>query len=812
MGSTNSVANTQSQSAEEQSRGVGSNDGRTNDSEGNVQKPVLTSLQASPSKTRKRVKSATTKLSMPQSHSAEYDRDTQLMADWLEGKEQRNQDPRPATLHEDAAPHSSEQRNVADGSGNAPESKAYLSQLKPTSKGSVNGLLAERLQQQELGGADGIPGASPDALPAKVPQSSTKKRRPKSSYLETEAIVNPQEAVTTAASPTENEKAQNCNIEPGESASQPQSKAKRKRKLQPKTSITLSQLEGGDPGEGESPLPAFSQRSKRKDAMRGDSNEADRSEVGVSREPSVQSQQPRKVRKKRRTENRASDDEMESLLAAGPSKSRKRGSGMDFSDGADARAAKRKRLSKASSAASNGPWTAEELEIIEKVYEDFRDANDMTAQQLNAMIHERPDRSNELHQEFWNRADVAVPQRTRKQIVERTRRLFNNFTARGTWTDEQKEELHELFETHGKKFSHIAGLINRDQRDIRDYWRDHYLVWETQIKRRWSEEEEAHLTEVVEEALAKIRIQRANSDGSFTRPRAAGDDDHSLLDWHQISVAMDSTRSRRQCKWKWTDMREKGLVGEGSRPPTQASERRLVDTSDELFQARQDLANMTDEDKKRLIEAIHVCGAMDDARIPWPRLVNNQFRAKWTRLTLKLAWFRLRRSVPDYELNTVEDNARYLLNHKINFEDFPLFREGHIDDLAEEKLIHTPHGARRWKRVSQDPRAIAERQRRAAKTQENAQSNKDVVHRWLRDNSVDLGDDGNHDVGDDETGDEGDLPRNRQDVPIQVPKHLKGEAAKKALAEARAKANSQGSKKGKGLARSASIAIDSESE
>lgn len=781
-----------------------------------TQESATDSWQVLPSHTRKQAKSVKKRVPGFQGNDPSSDRDLQVMADWLQGNGKENQNPRPATLNGDSTPQSSLQHDTVIGNGALPDAREPVSQQKQP-KGSVNRLWAGEPEQREPENAEAESGDNHEVLPADPPRSSMKRRRPKSSYLESEDATASQQIATATAVPAENDAARNDSIEPGESASQPQPKAKRKRKLQPKTSLSLSQLEGDDPGEGESRLSTFSQRSKRKDTMRGGSNEP--SEVDISREPSLPPQQPRKPRRKKRTENDVSGDEMENLLAAGPSKTRKRANKLDQSDEEDVRAAKRKRLAKNSGGAASGPWTAEEYKMIEKVYADFRDANGMTEEELNAMIHERPDKANNLHQEFWNRADVAIAGRTRKQIVERVRRLYNNFTARGTWTDEQKEEVHELFEKHGNKFAHIAGLINRDQKDIRDYWRNRYLVHETQVKRRWTKEDTARLKEVVEEALGKIRIQRENSGELRTRPRAAADDEESLLDWHQISAAMNLTRSRAQCKWKWIDMREKGLVGDqSSRAPTQAassvegSGKRITDISDELIQAREGFDKMTDEDKRMLTEAIHACKPVDDANIPWSRLVSSQFRAKWMRPTLRLAWYRLRRSVPDYGDNTVEDNARYLLNHINNLADFPLIREGHIDDLGEEKLIHPRPGNRLWKRPSQDLRATAERQRRAARLRQNTQNAKEGVARWLRDNSIDLGD---GDEDDQETEGEGDVDGNDQGVPIRIPKHLKGEAAKKALAEARARAKGQGTRKGKEPARgvrSASVAIDSDSE
>lgn len=666
------------------------------------------------------------------------------------------------------------------------------------------------------------------------PQSSAKKRRlPKSSWVETEGADEAQHVSPANAAAVDMREVRDESVQPGESASQPKPKGKKKRKLQAKNSVSLTQIEGGDVTEGESRLSTFSQKSKCKDMMRGGSNEPEEGEMVVDREPTPALPAPpaRKPKKKRRSANNASDDEMESLLAAGPSKARKRASKLGLGDIEDVRAAKRKRLSKNKGEFATGPWTNEELSSLGRVVSEFRDENNMTQYELNSMIHERPEKANSLHQNFWNKADATISQRTRKQVVERTRRLYNNFTARGTWTEEQKEELHELLEKHGNKFSEIAGMLNRDQKDIRDYWRNQYLVHETQIKSRWSKEEEQHLQQVVEEALGKIQIMRENNDQFRPRPRATGLDDESLLDWQQISAAMGLTRSRQQCKWKWSDLREKGVVGDGSivlprqtRSDAAGSGKLVNGISEDLANARDDFRVMGDDEKLRLVESIHDSGVHNDGAIRWSRLVDEHFRLKWRRPTLKLAWYRLRQTVPDYEDNDVEANARYLINYFNGNQTFPHAKVSHVDE-HEERLIHRVPGSRLWKRPSEGPRAIKERQRRSSSVSSRASNrlSHKVSSEILRiGGSSDDDDDANRsraesvNLGDQESEER---PRGRgprhdgEDVLIRIPKHLKGEAAKRALAEARAKADAKG--KGKDLARgtrSASVAIDSDSE
>lgn len=578
--------------------------------------------------------------------------------------------------------------------------------------------------------------------------------------------------------------------------------------------------------------------------MRGGSNDP---EVIASQEPSPVSKS-RKVRKRRRTAG-ASEDEMETFLAAGPSRSRKKAktsNNLGSSDDETAKKTKRK--------FNTGPWDEEEMAALGRVVDEFLDDYGMTTHELNQLIHSVPSKADARKYEFWNRVDVAISRRTRKQIVERARRMYHNFVARGTWTEEQKEEVHELFETHGKKWAEIAAIINRDQKDVRDYWRNNYLVHETQVKSRWKEDEEARLKDVVEEALTKIRVMRENNDDFRPRPRANGIDDEALIDWQQISQAMGLTRSRQQCKWKWTDMREKGKAGDASIGlPTQlrnsirvgGTGNHPIGISEELASAREDYRGMSDEEKYSLVEAIFDSGARDDAHIRWSSLVNERFRTKWHRPSLKLVWYRLRNTCPNYEDEDVETNARHLLNYYATQQSFRRLEDNQVDDQVEELLVRGgSRGKLLWKKPSDDPRAIRERQRRSSRSTSRASTgsrltrkvSSDILRIEGSEDEAGTGD-GEAEAGrgqrrgrgrrngkvsseilriegsEDEAGTDdleagrgqrrGKGRRNvRDDVPIRIPKHLKGQAAKKALEAAR----------GKALARSASIAFDSDSE
>lgn len=669
-----------------------------------------------------------------------------------------------------------------------------------------------------------------NAEPTASPKKKTKKRAPRNTARvdDTEVVqsVHEGQPVNAESSAAGNVATRNNSVEPEDPASQPnsgsKSKGKKKRVLgQPKTSLSLSQIEGDEIEDDFT--AAFARRKSAIQPAARDSNGPEQSQIGGSQAPSPE--KPRKPKRKRRSGNNASEDEMESMLAAGPSKGRK-SSKSGPSD--DDRQSKRKRLSSANEGKATGPWTQEELNNLGKVVNDFMEDNDLTQHEVNQLVHEVPNKAESRNKDFWNKADQAIPQRTRKQIMERARRIYHSFVARGTWTQEQKEEVHELFETHPNKWAEIAGMINRDPKDVRDYWRNNYLVLESQIKSRWSKDEEEGLREVVEEALSKIRIMRENSDEPQRKSRGKIGDDEAMIDWQQISAAMNLTRSRQQCKWKWVDMREKGLVGDDSiSPPTQTrssagpSGTRINGISEELANAREDYRGMSPEEKYRLVDAIKDSGAREEKYIPWRTLVDERFRTKWHRPVLRLVWYRLRQTVPNYQDQDVEANARFLVNYYHMHELFPRFDDNAIDEQAEETVVHYNRGKWVWKRPSGNLRAVRERQRRSSSASSRASSR---LSRKVSSEILNISDD---EDGPSESRRSAELGEERgrhthrdgpksDEVSVNIPGHLKGEAAKKALAQARAK-----SKKGKAKevaeekarrVRSNSVAIDSDGE
>ena len=242
----------------------------------------------------------------------------------------------------------------------------------------------------------------------------------------------------------------------------------------------------------------------------------------------------------------------------------------------------------------------------------------------------------DLHASLWSRIFDECQDRHRQKIINVARKKWHNFVARGTWTTEQDAELTGLIGVHGQKWSKIGALINRHPEDIRDRYRNYLVCGDNQRKDTWNEAEEGRLTQYVIEAMEAIDELRSMQPSREMLKKPYEE----LIDWQHISERMDRTRSRLQCitKWKSLNIRTHGRDQLASnQPDSQISFR--------LEKARRQIAQMPEEERLRLIMAIKDTQAGTEAKVPWQRLVDKQFRNSWHRTTQVLLWRRMRSTV-----------------------------------------------------------------------------------------------------------------------------------------------------------------------
>ncbi|PTB69030.1 hypothetical protein BBK36DRAFT_1192846 [Trichoderma citrinoviride] len=349
---------------------------------------------------------------------------------------------------------------------------------------------------------------------------------------------------------------------------------------------------------------------------------------------------------------------------------------------------------------TQGRFTDAELEAISRAVEAFRNEYGMTQVEVNEII-QAPGgtTAGDAHARLWYRLFEVCPDRKRQKVINIARKKFHNFVARGTWTPEQDAELASLIEVHKSAWSKIAGIINRHPEDVRDRYRNYIVCGANQRKDVWSEEEEAHLTQIVKDAMVAIDdLRLASPDKPLLKKPY-----EELIDWQDISEQMGRTRSRLQCitKWKAMQMRlsgkkkdkKSGSSSQGSekkkQQPSQAEP--SVSNEDLAFQldvARQQLASMREEEQYRLVLAIQGASVLSEDQIPWTKLLDKKFRRQWTRGTQALLWDRLKQTVTDWESMTVLDIAQQLINEYNRTGGLPeVTGSGYDDDDREREIL-----------------------------------------------------------------------------------------------------------------------------
>ncbi|KAK3348368.1 hypothetical protein B0H65DRAFT_463204 [Neurospora tetraspora] len=297
---------------------------------------------------------------------------------------------------------------------------------------------------------------------------------------------------------------------------------------------------------------------------------------------------------------------------------------------------------------AQGRMTQAEHARIKAVIDSFRDANGLTKHAVNEMIHQDP-RKDPKNRELWGLIVDACPNRPRRKVVNYCRQNFHNFPARGSWTKEQDEELESMLKLHGQKWTLIGGLINRFPDDVRDRYRNYLAAGGKNRKDYWSEEEEERFLKVVAEAIDKIKTSMAKD-----KKKSEDESPESLINWQQISTAMNHTRTRLQCLQKWKTLRKNEALPDSIMVKLPDGE------SSRLDKARKDLRKITPEDKALLVRAIRDSGADRENKIKWKEIQKDVFDKQYAKTALTVTWGRLRQAVPQWESKSTQECAKYL--------------------------------------------------------------------------------------------------------------------------------------------------------
>jgi hypothetical protein len=318
----------------------------------------------------------------------------------------------------------------------------------------------------------------------------------------------------------------------------------------------------------------------------------------------------------------------------------------------------RKRVANEKRAVTNeamikGKFSPEELDIIQNEMTKYKEMTGISTFDVNQIIQDTPGKLAAL----WDDMCIALPNRSRVAIIKVSRRKFHNFESRGKWTQEEDRELKEACERYPKRWKEIGQLLNRHFEDCRDRWRNYIVCGDTMKKEHWTEEEEHNLRIVVDECIQAIRELKAAEIARNPRMIRDARPDIELIDWQIVSEKLGRTRSRLQCLEKWNRM----SIQEDSEGDSKGL--KLGRNSWRVKSAAKDIKQMRREDYLELLTALRNSHAGREGKVNWSKLGDSDLKVKWSCMARKVAWKKLRASVPNNEHMKFQDIVTLLLHN-----------------------------------------------------------------------------------------------------------------------------------------------------
>jgi hypothetical protein len=293
---------------------------------------------------------------------------------------------------------------------------------------------------------------------------------------------------------------------------------------------------------------------------------------------------------------------------------------------------------------------ASQLNEIDRAVDDYRTLNNLTQYQMNELIQSSGNaRPGQL---LWRALYENLPDIPHRKLQNTCRRRFHNFEARGAWAPEDDEELRKAYEQHPGRWKMIGEILNRFPEDIRDRWRNYLVCGETRKTDIWMIEEEGQLREAVKECLEKIRNARLeNKIGT-----ASEIDDEKLIDWQEVSLLMNRTRSRLQCRNKWQFIKAREVKDAADQFETKP----IALTVWRLGQASNIIKGFTATDKLRLLTTIRDSGASREGKIPWAS-IKKDLDGEGKRMAWRLCFQKLQENIPGYRDMDFKDILEWLI-------------------------------------------------------------------------------------------------------------------------------------------------------
>ncbi|KAJ7228498.1 hypothetical protein GGX14DRAFT_413437 [Mycena pura] len=250
-----------------------------------------------------------------------------------------------------------------------------------------------------------------------------------------------------------------------------------------------------------------------------------------------------------------------------------------------------------------GKFSAVEAKQINEAIETYRTSRGLSEEDVDRVIF--PTDGKEKDTAFWTEIASAVSQRPIIAVYHYLRRMRHPLKQQGKWRPEEDVKLIQAVTSLGQQWEKVATHVGRMATDCRDRYRNYIVGRENRHNGAWTPDEEDKLTRLVTE------MQRGK------------DLDHDVF-WTKISLLMGETRSRQQCRIKWTDSLSKKFKSNGAR------------------------LRWSTGDASTLISKIDALNVRDDTEVDWKSLPDSQWNL-WSAHALQRRWLTMKKGVKGFE-------------------------------------------------------------------------------------------------------------------------------------------------------------------
>lgn len=315
---------------------------------------------------------------------------------------------------------------------------------------------------------------------------------------------------------------------------------------------------------------------------------------------------------------------------------------------------------------AKGHLGPQEYALVEAYRDNYCQDHGIGQREFNALIQSQL-RGNPHVKAMFNDFQELFPGQRLTYIQRALRRKFHNFSARGTWTAEEDDELKNAVAEKGTAWKAVGEMIERYPEDCRDRWRN-YLTRENRVTDQWTEAEVRNLVSAIYDCVQTMKAERRQSkEAKYGHDAPYSDDEWDedvaplkLLNWQAVSDRMGSyggTRSRLQCSSKWGKIKEEDRERLLRNVRTSEPSQELLGQADgnlnpdgwRMRKASKKVVNMLAGDRYDLLQLILHSGAPTEGNIPWRILGEPWWQQRWTVTERKAAWLMMKSDLPDSE-------------------------------------------------------------------------------------------------------------------------------------------------------------------